>query len=764
MDALAWAAQDGGFLGPLALHTFPATGRGVRATRDLAPGELLLRVPQHRVLTSEGALQALAPLLRAAGGAGAALRALLEEDDCLALAALLLARVGGEARAAWLPYLASLPPPQDVCCVVGAGCWSASELAAAGDAALAQQGLQRAREVAAAHAALAAVASAALLPAGAAEGGSQEAAAAAAAAEAAAAARLQGCLRAALHPSAALWRWCVACVTSRAFISGLGADPLFAGGGLEGMLPLALVPGGDLFNHCSGSEGVAVETEWVQAAAGQGGAYEVRCPPLARFAGGGARLPRAGEEVFISYGDRGARDLCENYGFCPAAPGSNASEGVALALRGALVEGAGGEEPLPLPALLLQRCTASAQARAQLLQCACGLAPEDLELELPLHLGTPPALPTDAARALRILCLGGAEAQLLPEARLVERLERPLSRANETLANALLAALLAEQCLQLQAGAEAVEAEAESEAEAGEREREQGARQWELSAQGAPVLSCGAAQRMWAAFAKALRGQAALDGSSGPAVTAFAAGVRDACSVLVQALQELLVLEERCLASRDAALAAAAAAEGGAAAAPAPAPAAQAQAPESGAPAAPPSPLPWEPSERLQELMLRPCRSGRRAHLAASYRTARARAASARAARAEHAVRGLWRQRGRRGGRARPARPARPAPSPVWAGGAGALGSAAAGGGQARGDAGLPPAAAAAARARAAAGQRAGRPERRAAGAASGRARARSGRSRLLPRQALQQRARVGGGRCAALRASGQRLCLRRGA
>jgi hypothetical protein len=504
----------------LLLRSFPATGRGVYCSTPLARGALLLKIPSAAVLTASAALAELGPLLTAAGEPGADLLRCLEEDDALAIAAALLAEAAGPAPTA---RARALPPAAALRGVAGAGGWCAGELALLRDGGAAASAGARGAEVSAALCLLRA----------------------AAAAAATAGAPLGGALLAVLGAGEGAWRWAVACVASRAFLHGAAMDPLFCCEGTQGMLPVALVPGGDMFNH-GGGGGACCDTAWAPD-----GAYEVRA---------GARAG-AGEELFISYGDRPSRDLLENYGFVPP-PGANAAEALvldasplALAACGGCScgcgcgvvgdsDGTGGSALAALLAALPPSGGGARARRAALLGEASGLPPHAVELELPVPRGGGDApdggaAAADALRLLRALCLAPGEACAGGAA----ALEAPLSRANETRAHVALAALL---------GAAVLDAYGEGAASggggggggggsAGCGHKEPGV---ELSCDGAPLLSARAAGALAARFGAAAAAAAAGADGECSAVTALAAAAADAAGALEAALADISRAEE----------------------------------------------------------------------------------------------------------------------------------------------------------------------------------------------------------------------------
>ena len=206
------------------------------------------------------------------------------------LALFLLREIGRPSPSAWLPYLLSLPKPSDLACILSE--WSDASLALLCDEgasrASAARRVQLRMDFESVRQAVVA--------------GTQDPAPDVCA--------IAGALLATLSWSS--FRWARACVSSRAFVDGLESDPLFASADTAFMLGLALVPGGDMFNHDTIGDDAAppCDTEWLPSDVGGGGpagAYVVRA----------ARTYAVGEQVLISYGERSMRDLLENYGFVP---------------------------------------------------------------------------------------------------------------------------------------------------------------------------------------------------------------------------------------------------------------------------------------------------------------------------------------------------------------------------------------------------------------------------------------------------------------
>jgi predicted nicotinamide N-methyase len=322
--------------------TFPDGGRGVAAARPLRAGETVLSVPKSAMLES-GSVLAATQLGR---WVSAYLPGAADEDEVV-LALLILAELGAAGSdTPLLPYLESLPPPSDFPLLP----WTWEDAALLPwtweDAALLPTTTTAAAAAAGGPSGLLDLLGDPDMIAHARErhadlrGWYERAHAAAAgsggpASSSPAPSHHPALLRALTWPSFA---WAVACVQSRAFLCGLGVDPFFLCAGTEGMLPLALVPMGDMFNHACGALGGTrpgdstdddadvLDAEWVDDdGVDGGGAYVLRT----------RRAYGEGEQLLISYGDRHSRDTLEAYGFV-VPYGQNGAEAASLPLRPAL--------------------------------------------------------------------------------------------------------------------------------------------------------------------------------------------------------------------------------------------------------------------------------------------------------------------------------------------------------------------------------------------------------------------------------------------
>ena len=469
---LSWLVERGASIGPLTWPvSLPGGGRGVCLGAAVARGAALLSVPASAALTADGARATLAPLPRLAALAG--------DDDELCLALLLCAAVGAAVApatapaelAALAPYMRALPPASELCDALS--CWSPQQLSAAclPPTVLAEVRSRQAalrRDWSAAAASL-----------------EEDSTAAAAAAANSAATALCSCLRRGMT-----WRnmqWARLCVASRSVFSGFDADTDFAFGGLQDMLPLAMIPLGDMVNHVA----PCVSRELVERVEGRrgdgGGGSDSTAPPLLADAdwlpaapggggGGGSYALRAstsasaGCEVCISYGDRCGSDLLETYGFVLPWP-RNAHEVLSVETRAlvraaGLGEGDGDADPAEgqdaadaaawrraladeAAAALASRAApsgtdeAAALCAAQRSVWAEACAPATLELPCAAEPGV------DALSLLRLLALDVADARSLRGAGVgasfnlhLSRLERPVSRANELRVLACLRALV----------------------------------------------------------------------------------------------------------------------------------------------------------------------------------------------------------------------------------------------------------------------------------------------------------------------------------
>lgn len=343
-ELLSWMAARGCDTSKLLWPFTTDSGRSVGCAVDGAAANEVLRVPGRLIFSAERAKTLLAPLLRSAPKK---LRALADDSDELLLATTILVIVGSDAVAPpsgsadgaalsavadFLPYARALPTFTDFEDI--ASQWEPmGELSLLCSSEAEEAAAQRRKELRDEFALLLSAVDAAT-------------------ASSTSGSLLWHCLSAALS-----WRnylWARFCVQSRAFISGLDADPLFMCEGTRDMLPLAVVPLGDMFNHACQpvAPEVAALVDGVAAGAGSPAASgpdasEVEAaatttttpphtqqPPLlcdnewvsptddaeARAAGGFyiLRLQEAaapGRELCISYGDRGGLDLLESYGF-----------------------------------------------------------------------------------------------------------------------------------------------------------------------------------------------------------------------------------------------------------------------------------------------------------------------------------------------------------------------------------------------------------------------------------------------------------------
>lgn len=98
---LEWLARHGGDASALRVVRYPGGERGVVARRDLADGDVIVRVPEALVVTPERARRSDAGRAMAAAGLGGA-------SDGAAVTAWLLAEQGAPSSP-WREYLASLP-------------------------------------------------------------------------------------------------------------------------------------------------------------------------------------------------------------------------------------------------------------------------------------------------------------------------------------------------------------------------------------------------------------------------------------------------------------------------------------------------------------------------------------------------------------------------------------------------------------------------------------------------------------------------------
>jgi hypothetical protein len=322
----SWLRAHGATISPAVqlCARFPASGRGVGAVAAVAAGRDVLRVPASCVITAASAARRLQPWLSVALFGR-------EEHDELLIALFLLIEAADPASD-WAPYVATLPPLEDLCGILSE--WPTEALRELADpSTIAAAAIRKATLQEEYDAVRRAIAGGA---------GSDDDAVRAVATR----------LSAALS-----WRsfcWARHCVTSRAFTNGLDADPLFVCEGTRDMLGIALVPGADMLNHeavthgeCGAAEeGVddaVVNSGGAASAGGDGAASLVVCcdteweHPSSSPAtstgldtdvgtstdSGGFYVVRTtgqvspGAELRISYGERSGRDLLENYGFLP---------------------------------------------------------------------------------------------------------------------------------------------------------------------------------------------------------------------------------------------------------------------------------------------------------------------------------------------------------------------------------------------------------------------------------------------------------------
>ncbi|KAI7843368.1 hypothetical protein COHA_003064 [Chlorella ohadii] len=290
----AWLEQRGLPSQQLAAVVVPGAGRGLAASKPIAKGDPLLRLPLELVLTPAAAQQrsCLRPLLEEAEAAGQPLPA-------WSVLALFLA----EARAAgtageWWPYLRMLP--QQAGCVLE---WSEAEV----DWLRGSQLHEAALEIRAAADAswqemqplLAAAAQRGMASPGAFDRASMQWAFGMLLSRLVRLASLDGGSSAGSTSSG----------SSSSGSSGSGSTGPSEPPGTEALLPWA-----DLLNH---SPSCASHLDWSAADA----AVVLRAD----------RKYRAGEEVHVSYGEKTGGELLLSYGFAPP-PASNPHDGVKLRL------------------------------------------------------------------------------------------------------------------------------------------------------------------------------------------------------------------------------------------------------------------------------------------------------------------------------------------------------------------------------------------------------------------------------------------------
>lgn len=458
-DALAWPV------------TFPS-GRSVAAARRVKRREVLARIPTAIVLTPDRARARLAWLFSATPAMAAH-----EDNDVLALTLLLLEAAACGPTHDFYTYVCCLP---DLATYASMPCeWSEEELALLQDGDMAHEA--RAVKAAVAQEYSDVAGALAAIVAGSASAGAPSA-------PHAATASLMSALL-----SWSTFRWARHNVTSRIYIYGLGMDELFICEGTKDMLPVAMVPLGDMVNHDareggrgllnSSSSGGVCDAEWVK---------DTSAPPLTWKHDGGQgeggedkededrgwyvlkaeRRYEAGSEVCISYGDRPGRDLLETYGFIPPHE-ENAAEAAAVRVDGAgagvisrvagpavvslrqrLLEGVcpdpSSPPPLELPPLSVPVTEGGGDAggdgnddpfaqpppEAMLMLRVLVLADEDIAAEAS-RLGCSSDLSSSAAGTASV------PAPVLKELLKDERLLSPLNKTNEVAALKLLQALIA---------------------------------------------------------------------------------------------------------------------------------------------------------------------------------------------------------------------------------------------------------------------------------------------------------------------------------
>ena len=339
--------------------------RNVAAAVPLRRGDVVLSVPATAMLTPALCLRTMGHFIRVH------LPLLEHDNDELALAMFLLHESAVGAASPWWHYLRVLPRPEDLSGLLPA--WSHDEAAALCDAD-------------------------ALLTATTRSTAWRDEFASASAAVIAGAASPDTTISAPAARLLRVWSWeavCWArgCVSSRSFLDGFSSDELFCCDETAGMLSLALVPGGDMFNHTpndGGGSGLC-EAEWVPEGSGGGG-------------GGGSYVLRtttacaAGTPLFISYGPHSDCELLCSYGFLPsAAAGADAAE---TGHTQGGCNGSGGARSLPSP---IQPALSAAGVDSAVLQScmvALGAATSvDLRAVLTMCLGESPVREADAFEA-----------------------------------------------------------------------------------------------------------------------------------------------------------------------------------------------------------------------------------------------------------------------------------------------------------------------------------------------------------------------------
>ncbi|PRW56824.1 ribulose-1,5 bisphosphate carboxylase oxygenase large subunit N- chloroplastic [Chlorella sorokiniana] len=292
----AWLEQRGLPPQQLAAVVVPGAGRGLAATKPIAKGEALLRLPLELVLTPAAAQQrsCLRPLLEEAEAAGRPLPA-------WSVLALFLAEAhAAGATGDWWPYLRLLP--EQTGCVLE---WSEAEVGWLRGSQLHEAAL----EIRAAADAswqemqplLAAAAQRGLAPPGAFDRASLQSAFAMLLSRLVRLASLGGNSGS----------------SSRGSGSGSGSGSSSSSGGSGPAEPPgteALLPFADLLNH---GPSCTSHLDW----SAQDAAVVLRAD----------RKYKAGEEVLVSYGDKTGGELLLSYGFAPP-PATNPHDGVKLRL------------------------------------------------------------------------------------------------------------------------------------------------------------------------------------------------------------------------------------------------------------------------------------------------------------------------------------------------------------------------------------------------------------------------------------------------
>lgn len=240
---------------------FPRSGRGVAAACNIPSGGVIISVPGGMVWTSENARRLLEPWLakhlpRHGPDDG-------NDESVIALAVLLELGKGKQSR--WEPYVASLPPPGTYDLLLSE--WTPQQLAWLHDNEAAAAARTRSVALSEDFADLLRALNDASI-----SRNSEEAACSAVATAIACALQLSpmpGATSVVHVPSAEserLYRWARHSVQSRVFLNGFDTDPAFlpppgAGASPDSLLTLAMVPLGDMFNHCALGGGAGGDDE-----------------------------------------------------------------------------------------------------------------------------------------------------------------------------------------------------------------------------------------------------------------------------------------------------------------------------------------------------------------------------------------------------------------------------------------------------------------------------------------------------------------------